>query len=77
MASKEYGCVPDAPRLTQREAQCLEWLGRGLDNDKIGQQLQISVPTVSLHLANARKKLGALSREHALVLALKRGLIEP
>lgn len=63
--------------LTIREAQCLEWLGRGLDNDSIGQQLQISVPTVSLHLANARRKLGALSREHALVLAMKQGLIEP
>ena len=63
--------------LTGREIECLEWLGRGLDNDAIAKQIGISIPTVALHLANARKRLGAASREQALVLALQRGFINP
>ena len=63
--------------LTRREIQCLEWLGRGLDNDAIAKQVGITVSTVSLHLANARRRLGAVTREQVLVLALQRGLINP
>jgi len=63
--------------LTPREVECLEWLARGLDNHAIGAQLGISVPTVALHLSNARTKLGAATREQALVLALQKRLIKP
>jgi DNA-binding CsgD family transcriptional regulator len=63
--------------LTRREIECLEWLGRGLDNEKIARKLDIAVTTVALHLTNARRKLGAATREQALVLALQRGLINP
>jgi DNA-binding CsgD family transcriptional regulator len=63
--------------LTPREVECLEWLGRGLDNEKIAKRLGIAMATVALHLTNARRKLGAATREQALVLALQRGLINP
>jgi len=63
--------------LTPREIECLEWLGRGLTNGAIAKQLGITVATVALHLTNARVKLGAATREQALVIALKRGLIDP
>jgi DNA-binding CsgD family transcriptional regulator len=63
--------------LTSREVECLEWLGRGLDNEKIARKLGVSMATVALHLTNARRKLGAATREQALVLALQRGLINP
>lgn len=63
--------------LTPREVQCLELLGRGYSNTKISSELNISMPTVALHLAQARKKLGAATREQALVLACRRGLIDP
>src|SRR5688572_25862011 len=46
-------------RLTPREVECLEWLGRGLRVDGIGSTLGIGVPTVATHLSGARKKLGA------------------
>lgn len=62
-------------RLTQREAQCLQALASGLSNSGIAKQLKISLPTVALHLCNARRKLGAQTREQAVALAVKRGLV--
>ena len=43
----------------------------------IGNKLGIGLPTVATHLSGARKKLGAATREQALVLALRHGLINP
>lgn len=63
--------------LTRREVQCLELLGRGMSNTKISEELAISVPTVALHLLQARRKLGAKTREQALILAYQKGLIDP
>jgi DNA-binding CsgD family transcriptional regulator len=37
----------------------------------------IAVATVALHVRGARRKLGAATREQALVMALRRGLIAP
>jgi len=34
------------------------------------------MPTVALHLVNARKKLGAHTREEAVALAIKQSLID-
>lgn len=63
--------------LTRREIECLEWLGRGFVYLEIATTLGITVATVALHVGSARKKLGAATREHALVIALRRGLIDP
>jgi DNA-binding NarL/FixJ family response regulator len=63
--------------LTRREAQCLEGLARGLDNAGISRELGISLPTVALHLINARRKLNATTREQAVARAVERGLIHP
>lgn len=69
--------VQPAMALSSREIECLEWLARGLLDDRIAASLGISCSTVRLHLKNARVKLGARTREQALVLALQRGLIVP
>lgn len=63
--------------LTHREVQCLEALACGLSNDGIAKHLQISGPTVALHLCNARRKLGAKTREQAVALAVQQGLVSP
>ena len=63
------------PALTPRERACLEALANGLGNDGIAKKLGICTPTVAMHLSNARRKLGALTREHAIALAMKRHLI--
>jgi DNA-binding CsgD family transcriptional regulator len=63
--------------LSQREAQCLEGLARGLSNSDIAKLLHISVATVALHLGNARRKLGAKTREQAVALAVEQGFVSP
>ncbi len=63
--------------LSSRERECLEWLCKGLRNDGIAENMGIALPTVEMHLAKARKKLGAATREQALVKALTLGLICP
>lgn len=65
----------EKPALTTRELECLQFLARGLSNDGIAKELKISLPTVALHLRNARAKLGATTRENAVALAITRGLI--
>jgi len=61
--------------LTSREAQCLAGIAEGLTNSDVAVKLQISTPTVALHLQNAKRKLGAATREHAVALAIKSGLL--
>jgi len=63
--------------LSNREVQCLEGLAVGLSNNDIARQLHISLPTVALHLSNARRKLGAKTREQAVALAVASGMITP
>lgn len=64
------------PCLTKRELQCLEGLANGLNNAGIARKLKISVPTVAFHLANARSKLKASTREQAVALAVRFNLID-
>ena len=67
----------EAVRLSPREREALLWLAAGLRNDRIAERMGITNPTVELHLANARRKLGAATREQALVRALVFGLVVP
>ena len=76
MNTSENPSQPSTCPLTQREVQCIEGLASGLSNSDIAKQLQISVPTVALHLSNARRKLSARTREQAVALAVARGLID-
>jgi DNA-binding CsgD family transcriptional regulator len=57
-------------KLAPRETQCLELLTSGLKNEVIAERMGITVHTVQLHLASAKKKLGAATREQALAKAL-------
>lgn len=64
------------PHLTPREIQCLNGLADGLTNEGIARLLNISIPTVAMHLTNARKKLQAHTREQAIAVAMRRGLLK-
>ncbi|MBD8893186.1 helix-turn-helix transcriptional regulator [Roseibium litorale] len=55
--------------LSRREHQCLSLIADGLRIKAIAAELGIKPVTVDLHLANARKKLGAATREQAVALA--------
>ena len=63
--------------LTPSEQECLAWLGRGFRNERIADQLGIRPVTVEFHLANARRKLNARTREQALATAVATGLVDP
>lgn len=63
--------------LSPRETDCLCWLARGLRNDRIAERLGVSAATVEMHLARARRKLGARTREQALARAILAGYVTP
>jgi DNA-binding CsgD family transcriptional regulator len=63
--------------LAPREAQCLELLTSGLKNEVIAKRMGITIHTVQLHLASAKRKLGAATREQALAKALTFRIIRP
>ncbi|MGB6300575.1 MAG: response regulator transcription factor [Rivularia sp. (in: cyanobacteria)] len=63
-------------RLTQREQEVLELLTKGDSNEKIAEQLYVSVATVKAHLTSIFEKLGVSSRTQAIVTAIKLGIVE-
>ena len=63
--------------LAQREVDCLSWLACGLRTSDISKKLNISDATVSFHLNNAKKKLGAATREQAVARAIMLQIIHP
>jgi two-component system, NarL family, response regulator len=65
-----------ASELTEREVEVLRRIAEGLNNREIGDQLGISESTVKTHVNHLLGKLGVTDRTKALVLALKRGLVQ-
>ena len=65
------------PELTEREREVLSRVAKGARMDRISEAMGISARTVEFHAANARKKLGARTREQAVAIALVNGLIHP
>lgn len=61
--------------LTRREIQVLELIRDGNRNKQIADQLSISETTVNFHIRNLVDKLQAKDRTHAVVIALRRGLL--
>ena len=67
---------PDAcARLTPRERDCLAFVADGLRTAELAHRLEVSEATVEFHLANARRKLGARTRDHAVALAIRSGML--
>ena len=60
--------------LTRREREVLELLARGLENDDIAAQLEISEKTVRNTVSHVFDKLGVRTRAQAVVAARKAGL---
>ena len=61
--------------LTNRETQILRYVSGGNSNKKIAQILDISEQTIKNHISSILRKLNANDRAHAVVLAIRRGLI--
>ncbi|WP_164008415.1 response regulator [Pyxidicoccus trucidator] len=62
--------------LTQRERDVLSQVAAGGANKEIATRLGISEETVKSHVKNVMNKLGASDRTQAVVVALKRGIID-
>ncbi|WP_299482474.1 helix-turn-helix transcriptional regulator [uncultured Roseibium sp.] len=65
----------DLEPLTVRECECLRELAHGERPQRIAATLGIAPITVDFHIRNARRKLGARTREHAIAIALSYGLL--
>ncbi len=62
--------------LSHREVEVLLWLLRGESNEKIAQQMYVSIATVKAYLTTIFQKLEVTNRTQAIVEAMKRGLIQ-
>jgi DNA-binding NarL/FixJ family response regulator len=62
--------------LSVRELDVLRLIAAGNANKQIAAQLFISEETVKSHVTGILSKLGASDRTHAVIIALKRGIIE-
>ena len=62
--------------LSGRELECLGLLADGMNYEQIAKRLRISESTVAMHITNTRRKLNAASREQAIAIALRTGLMK-
>jgi DNA-binding NarL/FixJ family response regulator len=62
--------------LTSREMEVLRLIRDGHRNKQIAFELAISETTVNFHIKNLVDKLGANDRTHAVIIALRRSLLE-
>lgn len=61
--------------LTKREREVLQWAATGKSAWEIGEIVGIAKRTVDEHVRAASRKLKAVNRTHAVVTALREGLI--
>jgi HD-GYP domain-containing protein (c-di-GMP phosphodiesterase class II) len=61
--------------LTDREAEVVAMLARGLQTKQVAQALGISAKTADRHVQNAYRKIGVSSRAAATLFAMEHGLL--
>ncbi|MBX5461304.1 MAG: response regulator transcription factor [Steroidobacteraceae bacterium] len=62
--------------LTEREIEVLRRVAVGNSNKQIAAQLAISEGTVKAHMKSILPKLSARDRTHAVMIAVKRGILD-
>ena len=72
--SKRKSLTTPFPELTEREQEILASIARGDTNDKIAEQLSISLKTVRNHVSNIFNKLQVMNRTQAAIRARDAGL---
>ena len=62
--------------LTTRELEVIRLIRDGYRNKQIADQLSICETTVNFHIKNLVDKLQANDRTHAVIIALRRGVLQ-
>lgn len=52
--------------LTQREAECVFWIMKGLTNKQTADKMELSSRTIEYYLRNVRTKLNCYSKAHLI-----------
>jgi len=63
--------------LTEREAEVVGLVARGLQTKQVARRLDISVKTADRHIQNSYRKLGISTRAAATLFAMEHGLVPP
>lgn len=63
-------------QLSPREVEVLSLVAKGRSNKEIAAELRLVEGTVKIHLTNILAKLGASDRTQAVVVAMKRGILQ-
>ena len=71
------GDASRSSRLTPREREVLELIGRGFPNKRIARELGIAEKTVKTHVGHVLAKLGVTDRTQAAVVAVRAGPRRP
>ena len=67
--------LPSGERLTRRQKEVLSYLQQGLSNKQIAGKMNISEPTVKLHIHGLFHKLGVTNRTQIVLKASELGFI--
>ncbi|GEO96721.1 response regulator [Kocuria turfanensis] len=79
IAARPAAVLDAAPldRLSEREREVLQQVGRGLSNAEIAQALFLSPATARTYVSRLLHKLGARDRAQLVVIAYETGLVTP
>ncbi len=68
--------LPDIPKLSSREIECLHWIAQGKETPDIAIILGLSEHTIRSYLKSARFKLGCSTLAHAIFRCVELGILK-